>query len=580
MTAAPEQNASRQPADALSRLARDVRVYFLLAALTALACLPGFFSMPPLDRDESRYAQATAQMLETRDFVRIQLQDEPRNKKPIGIHWLQAASVAMFAGEEPRRIWAYRLPSMMGAVAAVIFTFWAGAHLVGRRAALVGASLFAVCFMLSTEGMLAKTDAMLAAMTALTMAGLSRLYVGRGDARANALIAWGALGAGILIKGPITPLVAVGCIAMLWLWERRIGWTKPLLQWRGPALFLLIVAPWLIAIGVATQGAFFRDALQNDLAPKILGGAEHRALPPGVHTALAPMLIFPATLGLIPAMMIAFHAMRAPHTAPEHAGIRFLVSFIVPFWAVMELSSVKLIHYTLPVFGAIALLAGAGLERWRSHGASLWARGASVLLFAIGAGALAGFAAYFATFAPGTEAQDVQRAQQTYLFLAFLIAAAAVILMLNKREWIRLATAIGLALILLVAVRERAIPQARDVFISREASSALLRADLSTLGRETGLPLLVVGYREPSIVFMTRTDTLLKQAEEAAILAAPTQPALIASRERAAFETALQARGLAFRPIGPDIGGRNYSNGEDVRLQPGRIVSVESDANP
>ena len=50
-----------------------------------LAGLPGLLALPPLDRDESRFAQATAQMLETRDFVDIQFQDAPRHKKPVGI---------------------------------------------------------------------------------------------------------------------------------------------------------------------------------------------------------------------------------------------------------------------------------------------------------------------------------------------------------------------------------------------------------------------------------------------------------------------------------------------------------------
>jgi 4-amino-4-deoxy-L-arabinose transferase-like glycosyltransferase len=70
--------------------------------------------MPPLDRDESRFAQATSQMLETGDYVVIKFQDQPRFKKPVGIHWLQALSVKAFSDAEDRRIWAYRIPSCWG----------------------------------------------------------------------------------------------------------------------------------------------------------------------------------------------------------------------------------------------------------------------------------------------------------------------------------------------------------------------------------------------------------------------------------------------------------------------------------
>ena len=67
--------------------ARAVAV-LVLAAL--LAFLPGFFQIPPTDRDEARFAQATKQMLETGEYVDIRFQDEVRYKKPVGIYWLQA----------------------------------------------------------------------------------------------------------------------------------------------------------------------------------------------------------------------------------------------------------------------------------------------------------------------------------------------------------------------------------------------------------------------------------------------------------------------------------------------------------
>ena len=68
-----------------------------LLFLCFLAAMPGFFSLPPLDRDESRFAQATKQMLESGQYVDIRFQNEVRYKKPVGIYWLQALAVK--AGE-------------------------------------------------------------------------------------------------------------------------------------------------------------------------------------------------------------------------------------------------------------------------------------------------------------------------------------------------------------------------------------------------------------------------------------------------------------------------------------------------
>src|SRR6185503_12817929 len=76
-----------------------------LLLLCVLAWLPGFFTLPPLDRDESRFAQATKQMLETGDFVDINLGSQARYAKPIGIYWLQAASTSVLGQGVRNHIW-------------------------------------------------------------------------------------------------------------------------------------------------------------------------------------------------------------------------------------------------------------------------------------------------------------------------------------------------------------------------------------------------------------------------------------------------------------------------------------------
>ena len=70
-----------------------VRAVAFLMLCGLLLFLPGFFNIPPIDRDEARFAQATKQMVETGDFVDIRFQDDVRYKKPVGIYWLQAAAV-------------------------------------------------------------------------------------------------------------------------------------------------------------------------------------------------------------------------------------------------------------------------------------------------------------------------------------------------------------------------------------------------------------------------------------------------------------------------------------------------------
>ena len=66
-------------------------------------CLIPFFSgldsIPPLDRDESRFVQSTYQMIETNDYINIKFLDEIMAKKPIGIYWAQSIFANIF-GED------------------------------------------------------------------------------------------------------------------------------------------------------------------------------------------------------------------------------------------------------------------------------------------------------------------------------------------------------------------------------------------------------------------------------------------------------------------------------------------------
>src|SRR5262249_1931680 len=103
--------------------------YAFLIILCLAFFLPGFATLPPTDRDESLFAQSTKQMIENGNYVDIRFQDQPRYKKPIGIYWLQAMSVKLLSPRHLDQIWAYRVPSLIGATVAVVMTAALGALL-------------------------------------------------------------------------------------------------------------------------------------------------------------------------------------------------------------------------------------------------------------------------------------------------------------------------------------------------------------------------------------------------------------------------------------------------------------------
>jgi len=350
-----------------SHISRRLKDGALLIVLTLLVSLPGLARMTVIDRDEARYAQATVQMLETGEFVDIRFQDQPRWKKPAGAYWAQAATIktAQVLGiseETARQIWVHRIPSVLGALLAVLATYWGGARIVGREAAMIGAAFLAVSFSLVFEAHVAKTDALLAGFSALCLASLCHLRGGGG--RKSALLFWIALGLAVSMKGRITPVIISTCLLALLLWEREVKWMRPLRFWLGPLLFVALVAPWTYLIWDKTNGQFFSVAIGEDLAPKLSGGAEKHGGPIGYYSATVWAMFWPGMIFLISGLSLAGRSIWTRRKNPDAPAAmarasKLLLCWAVPWWVIVEIAPTKLPHYTLPVYPALALLAGA-----------------------------------------------------------------------------------------------------------------------------------------------------------------------------------------------------------------------------
>lgn len=542
----------------------------LLAALVALiAGLPSLLLLPPLDRDESRYAQATSQMLESGDYVDIRFQDEPRWKKPVGIYWMQAAAVALTSQVENRDIAPYRIPSLLGAMLAAWAVAWAGSAMFGARAGFLGGAMLGATFLLSSEAGIAKTDAMLCGAVTLAMAGLARLYMAsrvaplvKGDPtqRPWKLMFWIGMGLAILVKGPIGLLVIVPCLLVLCLWDRKWAWLKRLGWGWGLPLLVLIVGPWAIAITIATDGGFWREAIGGDLVPKIAGSHESHSGFPGMYVALAPLLLFPATL-LLPAALSTAWSRRA------EPAIRFLICWLVPCWLIFEIAPTKLWHYTLPTFGAIALLMAAALSRPIGK-VSRWA-GAGLAVFA--AILISGITVYGLTAFGTSTAQTWATITVVCAVMAALIGG---FLLLNR------AAVTGMLIALVFGVVAHAslagtIRQLRPLSIAPRLEVMLERNGLSPRQGLTPGPVAITTFHEPSFVFVSGRTTQLTDAAGAARALAQGRPAIVEARDDEAFRQATARTGVPGRAVGV-VTGHNYSSGDDVRL----TVYAPPDARP
>lgn len=526
------------------------RPRLLLVGYCLLCWLPGFFTLPATDRDEARFAQGTKQMLESGDFVDIRNGAEARNRKPIGIYWLQLPGVAAaqalgIATRNP--IWPYRLPSLAGGMVAVLATYGLGRRLFDPPVALLAAALLGGGTLLTVETGIAKTDAALLGVTTLAMAMLARAYLEHRLSRAQATLFWLATGVGVLLKGPITPMVEALAALALVAADRRAAWLGAL-RWRsGVALLLAMVLPWFVAIGVSTHGAFFRDAVGGDLAGKLAGGDDSHGQPPGFHLLALSLGLFPAGFAALRALPQAWSARRQPAT-------RFLLAWAAPSWLVFEATPTKLIHYPLPLYPALCLLAA----RWVLDPAARtprWLAAASALLF-VGAATLLGV---IGGVLPFEVLPRLSWASLLGVPTAFAALLVAVVVLRGGRD-MRQAAIGGLACVPLLywAALELELPRLTPLWVGPQVAAAL-RAHPAPGG------FAVSGYAEPSLMFAVGTGTrLLDPVAAAAFLAAA--PGRVAAVDATTLPAFRAAPGGADARAWATIVGVNYARGRRVAL--------------
>ncbi|MFC0408636.1 ArnT family glycosyltransferase [Roseomonas elaeocarpi] len=550
----------------LDRLPETRRPRLWLTLLCLLLWLPGFFTLPPGDRDESRFAQASRQMVESGDWVRIRNQEEERNKKPVGIYWAQAASAEVLgAAGLPVQdsIWTYRIPSALGAWLAVLATFQFGRALVGRRAAFLGAALLASAVLLCVEAHIAKTDAALLATVATTMGLLGRAYLSPDTfTRRHAAAFWVVLGIGILLKGPIGPMIPLLTGITLLVTDRRAPWFRALRPLWGLPLALLVCVPWLVAIGVATEGRFFAEAVGHDMLGKVGSSAEAHGAPPGTYLLIFGLTAFPGAFLVLRAIPGAWKARLQPAT-------RFLLAWAVPNWIVFEAVSTKLPHYVLPVFPALMLLGATWAMDPLRRVPPRWLAGLGWL-------ALLGVAAGLAVAAPAVFWLADHRVDGWSLLGIPFAAVLAWRVLHHAREggWARAGLAAVLwAIPLQWVVMQATLPRLEAPWVAPHLAAALDRAAATVPGGVPRGRVGLLGFHEPSAVFALGTPVrLLDDGAEAARFLGEgrargeTRLLAVEAREQPGLDAAAAAAGERLEVVG-SVEGFNYTRGRRVLLR-------------
>lgn len=562
-----------------------------LLILCALLYLPGFFTIPAIDRDEARFAQASRQMAQAESWhgwIVPMVQERPRLQKPPLIYWLEATSARIFTDQFrgkgsdavlSDRIWMYRLPSLFAAIATVLIV-WRWAHsLFDRRAALLAGSLMAVNPLMFWEARQARADMLLLAFTALAMWSafeVTKRIKHNAPRTGWIILFWCAIAGGIMTKGPITPMVVgLGLIAHAmvrgeWKWITAF---KPVI---GLPLALLPIGLWVWLVTKEIDLGLYLRTIHAETLGRGFAAMEGHGGPAGYHAIVMHVGFLPGCMVAGLAIWRAVQRGFAWPTPPAHSkwwtrfrtNLRnakasalpecFLVCMLVPGWIVFEVSGTKLPHYTLPLYPILALLAARAVLQGPSL-IGIQSRRAGRLLWI-----WAGGCAFLALFVGGLIALLPNDAPRIATILAAAVCLASIVTIILKAKLnIPLRNLIQLQLASLTIITATFIAfgsiagSITPIRVSRNLASAISAAGSTTR------PIAAVGWHEDSLIFETRGQS--RRVDEWKLKEwlrqhdSPTNRALIVM-ERERFERWPPMRELAA------VKGFNYSNGKQVDL--------------
>jgi 4-amino-4-deoxy-L-arabinose transferase-like glycosyltransferase len=301
--------------------------------------------------DEGRYAEIAREMAVGGDWLTPRLNGLKYFEKPPLQYWATAVAYSVFGENE----WTARLWAGLTGFLGVLLAGFTGRRLFGPTAGLVAAGTLASSLLYVAMAHINTLDMGLAFFLEAAVCGFLLAQEG---SRRWMLVAWAGLAFAVLSKGIVALVLTGGTIVLYSLLSRDWSPWRRFEFVRGLPLFLLIAAPWFIAVSLANP-EFPRFFFIHEHFERFLTTVHRRVEPAWFFV---PILL----LGALPWTTMALHALGQawPRRAmPEFQVRRFLLLWCLVVFGFFSVSQSKLPSYILPLFPALALLLADFLNR-------------------------------------------------------------------------------------------------------------------------------------------------------------------------------------------------------------------------
>ncbi len=500
-----------------------------LALVTGAAVWLQLGSTGLLDETEPLFAEAARQMQLTGDWVTPYFNGATRFDKPPLIYWLMAICYQLLGVNE----WAVRLPSALSATLLTLFGFWTlrrfglprpdaasntspdAANQSRRRSAWIGAALMVLNLQTMAWGRIGVSDMLLSGCMGGALLAFFWGYALPNRAQAGRWYGamYGLSGLAVLAKGPIGALLPGLIILAFLLYTNSLSLLREMKLLRGGLLFGLITLPWYILVIRANGEAYIESFFGYHNLERFTRVVNSHWAPFWFYLAVVPIAFLPWSVYLPVAIArLRFWRIRDWRAQPRstHLGLFALIWFAVVF-GFFTMAATKLPSYMLPLLPAAAILVGlfwsdqyagfaANLPASRAIRISHWVN--------IGLALLLAGAVWLSPNWMGNEPEMPQLAEQVQqsglvlwggiIWLTVAIAAL-ILLLLRQSRWIWSVQLAGWLLFLLVTL----LPVMSIIDTQRQLPLRQLAQTILQV-QQPEEPVVMIGYRKPSLVFYTQ----------------------------------------------------------------------------
>ena len=311
--------------------------------------------------DEGRYAEIPREMLVSGDWLTPRLNDLKYFEKPPLQYWATAIAYKIFGVNE----FASRFWCGLTGLGAVLFTGWAGARLFGRDVGIVAVALLGCSLMQVVTAQLNTLDSgvsffMMTSVLSFLLA--QHASFGSRDERNWMLVAWIAAALGVLSKGLEAVALPGLAFVVYSLVEREFSAWKRLHVAIGLPIFLLLAAPWFIAVSIVNPD-FAHFFFIHEHFERFLTDVHERVEPWWWFFVFLPV-------GSLPWIAMTVQSVRREWQLDATSNFkprRFLLLWAIVILLFFSTSHSKLIPYILPAIPALALLTADGAIRMNAN---------------------------------------------------------------------------------------------------------------------------------------------------------------------------------------------------------------------